>query len=116
MAWNELATTNYEEAFDFYSSLFGWTIDQDMDMGEGAIYRLFAVGEKMLGGIYNMMPDMPAPFWIHYITVDDVNSAIKRVETYGGKVLTGPMEVPGGDLIAQCVEPQGAVFALHSRG
>jgi uncharacterized protein len=29
------------------------------------------------------------------------------------QVLNGPMEVPGG-LIAQCLDPQGAMFALHS--
>jgi predicted enzyme related to lactoylglutathione lyase len=25
----------------------------------------------------------------------------------------GPMEIPGGDRIAQCLDPQGAAFALH---
>jgi len=28
-------------------------------------------------------------------------------------VLNGPMEVPGGDMIAQCMDPQGAMFAVH---
>jgi len=27
--------------------------------------------------------------------------------------LNGPMEVPGGARIAQLLDPQGAVFALH---
>ncbi len=31
----------------------------------------------------------------------------------GGQVLNGPMEIPGGDRIAQCLDPQGAAFALH---
>jgi predicted enzyme related to lactoylglutathione lyase len=30
-------------------------------------------------------------------------------------VINGPMEVPGGDLIAQCLDPQGAMFALHGK-
>jgi predicted enzyme related to lactoylglutathione lyase len=25
----------------------------------------------------------------------------------------GPMDIPGGDSIAQCLDPQGAAFALH---
>jgi hypothetical protein len=29
-------------------------------------------------------------------------------------VLNGPMEVPGGDRVAQCRDPQGAMFALHA--
>lgn len=29
--------------------------------------------------------------------------------------MNGPMDVPGGDRIAQCMDPQGAAFAVHSR-
>jgi predicted enzyme related to lactoylglutathione lyase len=36
------------------------------------------------------------------------------VKELGGTVLNGPMEVPGGDMVAQCLDPQGAAFALHS--
>ena len=32
----------------------------------------------------------------------------------GGQILNGPMEVPGGDWIAQGIDPQGALFAVHS--
>ncbi|MDQ3387969.1 MAG: hypothetical protein M3483_00545 [Gemmatimonadota bacterium] len=31
----------------------------------------------------------------------------------GGQVLNGPMEVPGGGWIAQCLDPQGSAFAVH---
>ena len=41
-------------------------------------------------------------------------ASVDRVKQLGGQVLNGPMEVPGGDRIAQCMDPQGAVFALHS--
>ena len=30
----------------------------------------------------------------------------------GGKIINGPMEVPGGSWIVQCKDPQGAMFAL----
>ena len=32
----------------------------------------------------------------------------------GGLVVNGPMEVPDGSQIAQCSDPQGAMFAIHS--
>jgi len=35
------------------------------------------------------------------------------VRAGGGKLMNGPMEVPGGAHIAQLRDPQGAVFALH---
>jgi hypothetical protein len=47
--------------------------------------------------------------------VDDVQRAIDAVKNGGGQVLVGPMEVPGGDLIAQCMDPEGAVFAVHAK-
>jgi uncharacterized protein len=47
--------------------------------------------------------------------VDSADRAAERVAAKGGKVMNGPMEVPGGDRIAQCMDPQGAAFAVHSR-
>ena len=35
-SWNELATTDWEAAWSFYSELFGWKKDQAMDMGRGS--------------------------------------------------------------------------------
>jgi predicted enzyme related to lactoylglutathione lyase len=34
----------------------------------------------------------------------------------GGKVMHGPMDVPGGSRIVQAVDPQGGYFALVSTG
>lgn len=44
-----------------------------------------------------------------------MDGAVKRITDRGGKVTNGPMEVPGGDRVAQCVDPQGAHFAIHYR-
>ena len=41
--------------------------------------------------------------------------AAERVKASGGQVLNGPMEVPGGDLIINCLDPQGASFSLHQK-
>jgi hypothetical protein len=51
---------------------------------------------------------------MYYVRVPDVNAALEKVTALGGKVLNGPMEVPGGDMIAHCLDPQGAAFALHA--
>lgn len=113
-SWHELATTNHEAAFDFYSELFGWQKADAMDMGEAGTYQMYGRGEFPLGGMFNKPPELPLPTWLHYIMVKDVNQAVEKVKKMGGQVLNGPMEVPGGDMIAQCIDPQGATFALHS--
>jgi hypothetical protein len=114
-SWHELATSDYKAAFGFYSELFGWKPGEAMEMGEAGIYQLFGDGGEPLGGMFNKPDEMPGPpMWLYYISIDDVNAAVSKVSELGGQVLNGPMEVPGGDLIAQCLDPQGTLFALHS--
>jgi predicted enzyme related to lactoylglutathione lyase len=116
-SWHELATTDPGKAFSFYEALFGWEKTDAMDMGEMGIYQMYTKkgGGLPLGGIFKKPAEMPGPSaWLFYIRVEDVPPSAKKVEKMGGKVLNGPMEVPGGDLIAQCLDPQGAAFAIHS--
>lgn len=115
VSWNELATTDWRAAYDFYVDVFGWQHADDMDMGEAGIYRMYSRGAHPLGGMFDKSDDMPVTAWLYYIHVPDVKAAVAAVEAEGGRVLNGPMEVPGGDLVAQCMDPQGAAFALHSR-
>ena len=68
----------------------------------------------MYGGMYDKPADMPAPpHWLCYVVVDDIDTALNRVRERGGQVLNGPDEVPGGDRVAQCLDPHGAGFGLH---
>ena len=115
-SWHELMTTDHVAAFEFYNKLFGWEKTDAMDMGEAGIYQMYGRDGTTLGGMFNKPAEMPAPAWLFYVMVDDVNRVVEKVKQNGGQVLNGPMEVPGGDLIAQCMDPQGAAFAIHSQG
>ena len=113
-SWHELATTDPDAAWGFYTELFDWTSTGDFDMGEMGLYRMFGQNDMPYGGIYIKPADMPAPsHWLLYIKVSDLDAALDRVRAGGGQVINGPMEVPGGDHVAQCMDPQGAMFALH---
>ncbi|MFQ5689128.1 MAG: VOC family protein [Gemmatimonadota bacterium] len=114
-SWHELLTTDWAAAFEFYRDLFGWEKTEAMDMGELGTYQMYGLDGSTLGGMFNKPVEMPAPsHWLCYVRVDDVHRRAAIVEELGGQVLNGPMEVPGGDMIAQCVDPQGAGFAIHS--
>ncbi len=111
--WNELLTSDSAAAFRFHSELFGWKVLQDMDMGPMGTYRIYGVGEKRLGGVMAIPKGAPMPpMWIYYVSTSDLDAAIGRATRKGGKVMNGPMDVPGGR-IAQLADPQGAAFALH---
>jgi predicted enzyme related to lactoylglutathione lyase len=118
-SWHELVTTDHDAAFEFYAGLFGWEKTDSMDMGEMGIYQMFGpeAGDPFsYGGMYNKPPEIPAPpHWLCYIMVSDIDAAVATVKELGGQILNGPEVVPGGDRVAQCVDPQGAAFALHGR-
>jgi predicted enzyme related to lactoylglutathione lyase len=112
-SWHELATTDDQAALSFYAELFGWKKGARHDMGEVGYYQLFSHGGKDIGGIYNLQPGVTTPHWLSYVRVSDVDKAAKAAKAAGGRVISGPMEVPGGDWIAQLIDPQGAAFAVH---
>ena len=114
-SWHELMTSDYKAAFEFYSAMFGWEIAGEADMGpELGVYFMFGRNGMPLGGMFNTMPGMPGgPNWTGYIRVKDINKAVKKAKAAGATLINGPMEVPGGDWIAQFVDPQGASFAVH---
>jgi predicted enzyme related to lactoylglutathione lyase len=83
-----------------------------MDMGPMGMYQLFAIGGVPVGGMMTRPPEIPAPFWLYYFNVEAIDAAVKRATDAGGKLVMGPMEVPGGSWIAQCLDPQGVIFAM----
>ena len=97
----------------FYAKLFGWTKDQDFDMGPMGIYHIFAEHGKQTGGMMTRPPEVDMCFWTYYFTVPALDAAIERINAGGGKVVNGPMEVPGA-WICQAVDPQGAFFCLSA--
>ncbi|WP_208248604.1 VOC family protein [Rhizobium sp. T1470] len=112
IGWHELMAGNMEEAFAFYSKIFGWTKDHDFDMGEMGAYRIFAEHGKQIGGMMTKPANVLMCYWGYYFNVPGIDSAIERVNAGGGKVIVGPMEVPGGSWIINATDPQGAFFCL----
>ena len=113
-SWFELYTPNPERAWKFYQTLFGWEKTTAMDMGEAGVYQMFGRGGGIPnGGIMKPPPGAPAA-WMPYARVPDAKTAAATAASNGGQIIIGPMEVPGGDWIAQGKDPQGAMFAVHS--
>jgi hypothetical protein len=115
VSWHELVTTDQPAAFAFYSRLFGWKEQSTMDMGEMGTYQMYGRGALTYGGIYKRPHEQIPPNFTLYVRVADLDAALATTKERGGQVLNGPMEVPGGDIIAQCMDPQGGMFALHQK-
>jgi uncharacterized protein len=87
----------------FYEKTFGWKTQMlGPDMGD---YVLVTTAESDVkpgapagainGGFFPKKPDWPAQYPSIVIGVDDIESAMRRVEQEGGKVLGEPMQIPG---------------------
>ena len=112
VGWRELLAADGEQALAFYSELFGWQKADD-DIDESATYQLFSAGGETIGGMVTKPETIPAPFWLFYFNAGDVDAAAQRVKAGGGRIVEGPIEVPGGSCMVWCEDPQGGVFALE---
>jgi predicted enzyme related to lactoylglutathione lyase len=116
-SWHELMTTDAPAAMKFYQEVFGWQPSDALDMGAMGKYHMFDRPHGMIGGMMNKPPEMAQvpPNWQIYFRVPDITAAVERIKQNGGQILNGPMEVPGGDMIVNAMDPQGAAFSLHAK-
>ena len=110
--WNELITPDADAAVAFYTSLFGWTQDHAMPMGELGDYRFITLGTTDIGAIMPQADFMPHAGWTHYIGVDDIDRAVAAVRAGGGEVMGEPQAIPGGEYSIHARDPEGVYFGL----
>jgi predicted enzyme related to lactoylglutathione lyase len=114
VGWHELFVADLQKALAFHGEVFGWQ-KADSHTGEKDSYRQFSAGGQTIGGMLTKPAVMPSACWLYYFNVDNIDVAAQRVRAGGGQILDGPLEVPDGSWIAQCVDHQGAMFALRGK-
>ncbi len=112
LGWSELNTTDAAGALSFYSALVGWESKGEPMPG----YHVFGNSTEMLGGIsdaHSGEGEKKAPQWMPYITVDDLDATLAKVEGLGGAVIMPAMAIPNdGGRIAIIKDPQGVATGL----
>ena len=108
--WNELMTRSVEKAKAFYADTLGWSYDA-FPMAEGD-YTICKAGDEPAGGIFEMKPgagfDGVPDHWFAYITVDDIDARIAKVQDAGGEIIREPFDVPNVGRIAIVKDGAGA--------
>jgi predicted enzyme related to lactoylglutathione lyase len=110
VAWNELDVQDAESAKTFYTSLFGWTVNEHK---EPVHYTEWLLDDQAVGGMLTITPDMGEipPNWQVFFEVPDTDAAVAKAKGAGGQVFVEPMDVPAGRF-AVIADPQGAVFSV----
>jgi uncharacterized protein len=113
--WIELSTTDQNAAKNFYSSLFGWEVN-DMPMGPDDFYTIFKLQGGDMSAACTLRPDQRAqgvpPNWLIYVAVDSADAAATRAAQAGGKVLAPAFDVMDVGRMAVLQDPTGATFSV----
>jgi uncharacterized protein len=104
--WFELITKDPKKAQAFYGEVLGWKV-QAFPMGDQT-YEMIYAGDTMIGGYAAPKSDRQPSHWISYVSVEDVDAAVKAAAANGGKVVDSPYEIPGVGRTARIADPQGA--------
>ena len=108
----EIASKDTGKVRDFYSKLFGWSIDADNPMN----YGVASTKEGSLGidgGLYQTEDANDQPGVRLYAQVDDAQAFLEMAASLGGTVVGEAQEVPGqGIKVGQFLDPEGNIFGI----
>lgn len=109
--WYELLTRDVDAAAAFYGDVIGWSVQ---DSGTPGIdYRLFVAPDgQPVAGLMAMPDPMPAPTWLGYVAVDDVDAATAEFVAAGSTQHMPPTTMPGVGRMAMVTDPQHAALYL----
>jgi len=94
----------------FYGSVFGWKIAADNPFGYGMVDTRNP-GRGINGGIGTPTPGASGHFTV-YVQVPNIDAALSRVITEGGRIALSKTTVPNGPTMAQFFDPAGHLVGL----
>ena len=115
--WDELWTTDVQNAGAFYNDVAGLTadtVDIDADGDTAGTYRLLKSGDTPRVGVLPVPLDGLDPVWVSYIRVEDPAAITAQVPGLGGRVIVEAGPRPLGGQVAFVAGPSGAGIALQT--
>ncbi|MGV9561370.1 VOC family protein [Streptomyces sp. NPDC003480] len=113
LGWVELLTRAPDRVTDFYTTVFGWSVNPSPR------YTQWGIGGADFGGMLTMgdgfPPEVPS-HWLPYFAAEDVDAMASVATGADGSVLMEPTSLAGGRRIAVLRDPQGALFGVYAAG
>ena len=115
--WADVTTPDLEAGKRFYGAVFGWEFqDTGPDFGH---YTMALKDGKEVAAVTPPAPGTDSgvpPAWSTYLASSDAGATAARVEANGGKIIMGPMEIPGSGHMLVGFDPSGAPFGVWQPG
>ena len=104
-----ISTTDFDRLLRFYQQAFGATEFQRVPEKGKVFFVGLTVGDSELGLVVNdkSTPGDQQQRILLSIDVPDVDGALARIEPAGGTVLGPPNDMPWGQRVAHCTDPDG---------
>jgi predicted enzyme related to lactoylglutathione lyase len=99
----------------YYTDLFGWNINADNDMNYGMVDgkdNKTKNGDTGIGGGVGQGPDGYDGHVTFYVAVPDVEEALQKAESLGGKRVMGPEDIMGMVVLGQFTDPEGHLVGV----
>jgi len=109
-SWVDLASSDPDTAKAFYSTLFGWTVDEQGPEAGG--YAMFLKKDKTVSGVGPLAMEGQPSAWTTYVTVDEADVTVDKAKGAGATVYVEPMDVLDVGRMAVFADPTGAAIAL----
>lgn len=116
--WVDLMSPDIDGSKAFYSAVFGWDAEDQLDEDGNRIYVMFTQNGKNVAGLGGQPPgmgEMPA-IWNSYVATADVAATAEKVTAAGGAVMMPPMQVMDSGEMAVFTDPTGAAFSVWKAG
>jgi uncharacterized protein len=98
----------------YYGELFGWKADADNPMNYGLVQRednQSSEGIGIAGGI-GQGPDGYEGHVTFYVEVPDVEEALAKAESLGGKRMMGPETIMESIVLGHFTDPEGHLIGV----
>jgi predicted enzyme related to lactoylglutathione lyase len=112
--WVDTLAPDPEAAMHFYEQLFGWEF-----AGPGRTpgdspgqYFVARLNGRDVAGVGSVAGEGADSAWSTYISVDDVDDAVRRATDAGAALLAGPVQASPAGRLAVLADPTGAVFGV----
>ena len=115
VSWFEIPAIDFQQAVDFYSHIFGITMEQSIS---DTVSMAFFPANKGVGGAViagsGSLPSTSGPL-LYLNGGDDLNNVLNKVEEVGGRIIMPKTLInEESGYFAVFIDSQGNKLALHS--
>jgi len=113
--WAQLFSSDLEKTAEFYTSVFGYELEQASHIDNKDTYMLIS-NNKARAGLAQLPADVTQRSrWVGFVSVDEINTVLVKAKEMGAKIIFSPNKDVFNGRIAIIADTNGALIGLLSK-